>query len=163
MSLPVERDPTWAPADSRPLATIARNVTTRYLSNFVDLGIGLLMLPFNLHHLGWEAYGLWVLTAGVTVHFSVLDLGYGSATVKFIAQYRAQRDGKALNEIASTMFYLFAAIGIVAYAVIVALAFNLDHLFAITPEQAHVGQWILLIVGLNIACNFPFSVYGGIT
>jgi len=163
VSLPVERDPTWAPADSRPLATIARNVTTRYLSNFVDLGIGLLMLPFNLHHLGWEAYGLWVLTAGVTVHFSVLDLGYGSATVKFIAQYRAQRDGKALNEIASTMFYLFAAIGIVAYAVIVALAFNLDHLFAITPEQAHVGQWILLIVGLNIACNFPFSVYGGIT
>ncbi len=163
MSEPVDRHPTWAPADSRPFATIARNVSTRYLSNLIELAIGLVMLPFNLHHLGPQAYGLWMLTAGVTIHFSVLDLGYGSATVKFIAQYRAQRDGRALNEIASTMFFLFAAIGIVAYAVIALLAFNLNHVFRITPEQAEVGRWILLLVGVNIALNFPFSVFGGIT
>ena len=51
------------------------------------------MLPFNVRHLGPAAYGLWILTASVTVHFSVLDLGYGGAIVKFIAQYRARRDG----------------------------------------------------------------------
>jgi O-antigen/teichoic acid export membrane protein len=150
-----------APKDHH-LVTIARNVGTRYLAIAVELLIGLVMLPFNLRHLGQDAYGLWTLTAGVTIHFSVLDLGYGSAVVKFIAQYRAHRNGRALNEIASTMFFIYAAIGVAAYLIVIALAFNIQHLFRITPEQAETGKWILLIVGLNIACNFPFSVFGGV-
>jgi O-antigen/teichoic acid export membrane protein len=144
------------------LVTIARNVGTRYLAIAVEMAIGLVMLPFNLRHLGQDAYGLWMLTAGLTIHFSVLDMGYGSAVVKFIAQYRAQRDARALNEIASTMFFVYAAIGVAAYLVVIPLALNLDHFFRITPEQAQVGKWILLIIGLNIACNFPFSVFGGV-
>jgi O-antigen/teichoic acid export membrane protein len=158
---PDEIEAYLAPKDHH-LVTIARNVGTRYLAIAVELLIGLVMLPFNLHHLGQEAYGLWMLSAGVTVHFSVLDLGYGSAVVKFIAQYRAHRDGRALNEIASTMFYVYAAIGVAAYLVVIALALNFQHFFRITPEQAEIGKWILLIIGLNIACNFPFSVFGGV-
>ena len=78
--------------------------------------IGLLMLPFNLHHLGTDAYGLWMLLGSMAVHFSVLDLGYGGALVKFMAQYRAHRERARLNEIASTLFFVFAGIGVLAYA-----------------------------------------------
>jgi O-antigen/teichoic acid export membrane protein len=151
------------PQEDRPLRTIFRNVATRYLSVAAEMAIGLITLPFNLHHLGTEAYGLWMLTAGVTIHFSILDLGYGGAMVKFIAQYRAHRDTRALNEIASTLFYLFAVFGVLAYLVVIGLAFNLDHVFRITAAQAEVGQWILLIIGVNVAINFPFSVYGGVS
>ncbi len=52
--------------------------------------------------------------------------------------------------------------GILAYAVVVGVAFNLDHVFKITPEQAETGKWILLIIGVHVALNFPFSVYGGV-
>ena len=44
----------------------------------------------------------------------------------------------------------------------IGLAFNLEHVFRITPAQAEIGKWILLIIGLNVAINFPFSVYGGV-
>ena len=159
--VPDQADEYLTPRDHH-LVTIARNVGTRYLAIVVELLIGLVMLPFNLQHLGQEAYGLWVLSAGVTIHFSVLDMGYGSAVVKFIAQYRARRDARALNEIASTMFYVYAAIGVAAYLVIIAIALNFQHFFRITPEQAEIGKWILLIIGLNIACNFPFSIFGGV-
>jgi len=57
---------------------------------------------------------------------------------------------------------VYAAIGVAAYLVVVALALNFQHFFRITPEQAEIGKWILLIIGLNIACNFPFSVFGGV-
>ena len=156
-------EPAWVPQEDRPLRTIFRNVATRYLSVAAELAVGLLTLPFNLHHLGTEAYGLWMLTAGVTIHFSILDLGYGGAMVKFIAQYRAHKDSRALNEIASTLFYLFACFGVIAYLVVVGLAFNLDHVFNITAAQAETGKWILLIIGVNVAINFPFSVYGGVS
>ncbi len=152
----------WAPDDRGQLATIAKNVTTRYLAIGVEMVIGLLMLPFNLHHLGKEAYGLWMLTGSVTIHFSILDMGYGGALVKFMAQYRAHRNARALNEIASTLFFVFAAVGLLAYLVAIGLAFNLDHIFKIDAAQAQTGKWILLIIGLNVALNFPFSVFGGV-
>jgi O-antigen/teichoic acid export membrane protein len=149
--------------EERPLLTIVRNVATRYVAVVVEMLTGLVTLPFNLHHLGADAYGLWMLTAGVTIHFSILDLGYGGAMVKFIAQYRAWKDPSALNEIASTLFFLFAAFGLMAYLVAAGLALNLDHVFRITAAQAQVGKWILLIIAVNVAMNFPFSVYGGVT
>ena len=156
-------EPAWMPQEDRPLRTIFRNVATRYIAVAAELAIGLITLPFNLHHLGTEAYGLWMLTAGVTIHFSILDLGYGGAMIKFIAQYRAHKDSRALNEIASTLFYLFAAFGILAYLAVIGLAFNLEHVFRISQAQAEIGKWILLIIGVNVAINFPFSVYGGVS
>ena len=103
-----------------------------------------------------------MLLGSITVHFSVLDLGYAGALVKFMAQYRAHRNAQALNEIASTLFFVFAGMGLVAYAAAAGVAFNLDHLFKITPAQAETGKWILLIIAVHVALNFPFSVYGGV-
>jgi len=142
--------------------SVFRNVASRYLVIVIESLLGLLMLPFNVRHLGSEAYGLWLLIGSVVVHFSVLDLGFGGALVKFVAEYRARRDAEALNEIASTMFVVFGALGLIAYAAVVVVAFNLGHVFRVTPEQAVLGRWLLLIIGLNVAANFPFSVYGAV-
>jgi O-antigen/teichoic acid export membrane protein len=148
--------------EERPLFTVARNVSSRWLTIIVDMLVGLVMLPFNVSHLGPAAYGLWILTASITVHFSVLNLGFGGALVKFVAQYRAHRNGRALNEIASTLFFVFLAAGVVAYSITVLLAFNLDAVFRLTPDQVSVGRTLLLIIGVQVALNFPFSVYGGV-
>lgn len=157
----VSSDRIWG-GKNQQLSLIARNVTMDYASTFVELIIGVLMLPFNVAHLGQSAYGLWVLTASVTVYFSMLDLGYGSAQVKFAAQYRAQRDSSALNQIISTIFFVFTAIGVLAYALAAVLAFNLEKLFNLSPEQATTGRQVLLIISAYIALGFPFSVFGGV-
>ncbi|HSE97221.1 MAG TPA: oligosaccharide flippase family protein [Blastocatellia bacterium] len=154
-------DAAWDDKD-RQLSLIARNVSMDYAVVFVELVIGLVMLPFNTAHLGQSAYGLWVLTASITIYFSMLDLGYGAAMVKFAAQYRAHRDATALNQVVSTIFFIFSAIGLAAYALAVLLALNLESLFNVTPEQAATGQQVLLIISVYIALGFPFSVFGGI-
>jgi O-antigen/teichoic acid export membrane protein len=152
----------WAPARDRQIVTVARNVSTRYVAIAVEIAIGLVMLPLNLGYLGQAAYGLWMLIGSFTIHFSLLDLGYGGAIVKFMAHYRAHRDARALNEIASTLFVVFAGIGVLTYAAAATVAFNLGDLFHLQPGQAETGQWITLIVGAYVALNFPFSVYGGV-
>jgi O-antigen/teichoic acid export membrane protein len=148
--------------DDRPVVTIARNVSSRWLAFAVEVVLGLVMLPFNLTHLGSAAYGLWVLTASVTVHFSVLNLGFGGALVKFVAQYRAHQRARAINEIASTLFFIFLGAGAVAYLVAALVAFNIGALFPLTAEEAATGRTLLLIIAVHVALNFPFSVYGGI-
>ncbi len=152
----------WAAPPGGHVLILARNVSTRYVAVAAEMVLGLVMLPFNLAYLGKEEYGLWVLLGSLTLHFSTLELGYGSGLVRFVAHYRAINDVRALNEIASTVFFVFSGLALVAYAAVVGIAFNLSHIFTLTPDQAHTGQWILLITGIFVAMNFPFGVYGGI-
>ena len=162
MTRSATRDPWGGYDDDRQLVTVARNVTTRYLAIITDALIGLVLLPFNVHHLGPAAYGLWMLTASMTTYFSVLDLGFGGSIVKFVAHYRAKRDIRGLNEIASTLFGIFAVTGCVAYAVFVLLAFNIRHVVNITPDQEAIGRSLMLIIGVYVSLGFPFSIFGGI-
>ena len=142
--------------------TVARNVSTRYLAIGVESVLGLVVLPFNVAHLGASAYGLWMLTASVTTYFSILDLGYSGALVKFVAQYRARHDYRALNEILSTTFSVFATFGVVTYLVAIGVAVFMGRIFQLSPEQVHVGRIVLLIISLNVAAGTAFSVFGGV-
>jgi O-antigen/teichoic acid export membrane protein len=147
------------PAES---VTIARNVSTRYLAISIEAALGLMILPFNVAHLGQSAYGLWMLTASITAYFSVLDFGYSGALVKFVAQYRAKRDLRALNEILSTTFAIFATFGVITYLAAIVLAFYMDRLFQLSPDQVHLGRMVLLIISVNVAFGTAFSVFGGV-
>src|SRR6185312_10211019 len=95
--LPAE-NPAWA-GDQHQISLIARTVSMDYLVTFVELLLGIFMLPFNTSHLGQSAYGLWVLVASVTFYFSMLELGYGYALVKYVAQFRAHGDAEGLNQV----------------------------------------------------------------
>jgi O-antigen/teichoic acid export membrane protein len=159
----VNATPSPAAIDSgEETLTVARNVSTRYLAIAMEAALGLVVLPFNVAHLGTSAYGLWILTASVTAYFSVLDLGYGGALVKFVAQYRARRDFRALNEILSTIFVVFATFGVLTYLVAIVIAVFLGGLFHLAPDQVHVGRIVLLITSLNVAAGTAFSVFGGV-
>lgn len=151
----------WA-IEERPLRAIARNVSTKYLAYGVDAAIGLMMLPFNLEHLGKPLYGLWILTASITTSFGLLDLGYGGSLVRFIAQYRALGDRKALNAILSTLFVVYALIGVATFGLALVLAAHIDSIFRIEPADVGAARQVLLIISLYIAGRFIFSVYGGV-
>ena len=151
----------WGPPD-RTLELLARNVSTRYAAIFVDGAIGLVLLPFNVSHLGRAAYGLLTLTTSVTWFFGVLDLGYGSALVKFIAQYRAKRDRTALNEIVSTVGVVFAGLGLLCFGVMAVVAWRVGSLFNLDPGDVRTAQYLLLIVGAYLSLRFPLAIFGAV-
>lgn len=144
------------------LVTFARNVGTRYALIVVNALIGLVVLPFNVEHLGKAAYGLWMLAASLTVYFTAIDLGYGGAVIRFVAEYRARGNARALNEILSTMFVAFCAMGVLCYLLAIAAAAALPHIFNLHPDQVQTGRLVLLIISAQVALYFPFSIYGGV-
>jgi O-antigen/teichoic acid export membrane protein len=142
--------------------TIARNLSTRYLAIGTEMVIGLLVLPFNVAHLGPAAYGLWMLASGATMYFSILDLGYQNALIKYVAKYRAEGNPQALNEILSSTFFLFTALAVLAYGVAVVAALYLDAMFQIAPEQLALGRTVFLVVSVHFAAGLVFGVFGGV-
>ncbi len=148
--------------DASEAVVVARNVSSRCIAIVVEMALGVVVLPFNVVHLGKAAYGLWMLAASITAYFSILDLGYGGALVKFVAQYRARRDYRALNEILSTTFCLFAALGGVAYLAAIVVALFIGRLFHLDAADAHVGRIVLLVISLNVFVGMAFGVFGGV-
>jgi len=148
--------------ESHQTRTVAFNVAGRYFALAVELVLGLVMLPFNAHHLGASEYGLWMLAASIVAYFPVLDLGYGAAMERFVAHYRSQRDGEAIKEIASTLVFVFSLIGVVAFAVMAVIALNLGRMFNLPPDQARTGALVLLCVAAQFAIGLPFAIFGGI-
>jgi O-antigen/teichoic acid export membrane protein len=142
--------------------TVALNATARWITIAVELILGFVMLPFNTRYLGADDYGLWMLAASVVAYFPVLDLGYAGAMDRFVAHYRATRNVQAINEIASTLFFIFAFTGAIAFAIICVLALNIGSLFSLNDHQAYEGQWVMLLVGLQFTLGLPFAAFGGV-
>jgi len=155
-----------APAGPRQYQAIvgmARNVSARYVLVLLSVAVGFLMVRFNMRHLGQEAYGLWMLAASVTTYFTVLDLGYGTAVVKYIAEHRARKDVRGINEVLSTMAFVFTGLGAVCFAAAIVTAVLLPVLFNVTPDQVWVGRIVLLLIALQLSLTFPFAIFGSVT
>jgi O-antigen/teichoic acid export membrane protein len=120
------------------------------------------MLPFNTHYLGASDYGLWMLAASIVAYFPVLDLGYGGAMERFVAHYRTQRHARAINEIASTLVFVFAAIGLAAFGLLAVVALNLGNWFDLPADQRHSGAIVMMLVGAQFALGLPFAIFGAI-
>jgi O-antigen/teichoic acid export membrane protein len=141
---------------------VALNVVGRYVTLALEMVVGLLMLPFNANHLGASEYGLWMLAASIVAYFPVLDLGLGNAMERSVAHYRAQRDPEAINEVASTLVFVFAATGLLALLVVGGVAWNIARVFDLPPAQAHTGRILMMMIGAQVAIGLPFTIYGAV-
>ena len=141
---------------------VALNVAGRYVTLGLELVLGLMMLPFNAHHLGGSEYGLWMLAASVVAYFPILDLGLGSAMERAVAHHRAQRDPNAINEVASTLVFVFAGTGLIALLVVSGIAWNFGRFFDLGPEQARTGRLLMMMIGVQVALGLPFTIFGGV-
>ena len=159
----MSRNPTAIVWEEQEQARIvALNVIGRYATLTIEMVVGLLMLPFNANHLGAREYGLWMLAASIVSYFPVLDLGLGNAMERAVAQYRAQRDPEAINEVASTLVFVFAGTGLIAMLVVTGVAWNIGHIFDLAPAQVPTGRILMMMIGAQVAIGLPFTIYGGV-
>ena len=142
--------------------TLALNVGGRYMALAFELALGMVMLPFNTRYLGASEYGLWMLAASIVAYFPILDLGYCGAMERFVAHYRARREAQAINEITSTLVVVFSCIGLLAFAIAGAIAWNLGTWFDLNPAQARTGAIVMLLVTVQFAIGMPFAIFGGV-
>ena len=103
-------------------------------------------------------FGLWTLIGTFLGYYSLLDAGLSSAASRYMAGAIGAGKDKEFNEIFNTALFLFIGIGIIALILAFALAF-LAPLFFSNIEDAQLFYKIVLILGINIAIDFPLSVF----
>lgn len=126
--------------------------------------VGLLYTPYMLHTLGQSEYGLYSLVASVIGYLTILDLGFGTAIIRYTAKFRAEGKIKEQYEMFGMFLILYLVIGIIAFLAGLALYYNVDAIFGqtMTTTELSRARIMMLILTANLAITFPMSIFGSI-
>lgn len=136
--------------------------------NYVIIGlnalVALLYTPYMLRMLGQSEYGLYSLVASVISYLTVLDLGFGNATIRYTAKYRAEGKVKEQYELFGMFFLFYLTISAIVVLAGCWLCFNVDILFGktLTPSELSRAQIMMFILVANLAFTFPMSIFSSI-
>ncbi len=148
----------------RPAWNLLTGTLTRYVLLFVNIAIGIFLMPFTMHHLGAAQYGLWQLAASMTAYLQLLDLGYGNGLVRQLTRADAAGDESGMNAILSTFLVVYGVIAVLAMTAILVLANVVVPRFPnLSTEEITTAKIVLMILGVRVAIAFPMSVFGAVT
>lgn len=126
--------------------------------------VGLLYTPFMLRMMGKSEYGLYSIAASIVAYLTILDLGFGNAIVRYTAKFRVEGKQEEQYRMFGMFFLLYCGIGVVALIIGGILYLNAGNIFdvSMTTSELERTRFILLLMVVNLAITFPFSLFGSI-
>jgi O-antigen/teichoic acid export membrane protein len=101
--------------------------------------LGLITTPFLVHHLGPAQYGIFALIGIIATYLSNLEIGFGQATLRFVARARAAGDADDEANVLTTSLAVFAVAGTTAALIaFLGSSFISDH-FVHGPARGQVA------------------------
>lgn len=139
---------------------LAINTITNYLRFVVIIAVMLVITPLMLRSLGTDAYGLWALIFSVLGIFQLADFGFGTATLKFIAEAIGAKSYDRLPKIVSTMAYVYLALAGLALIALIILTPFFNRLFSIPPTLQNVALIVLWILAFRLVIlELPLTLF----
>src|SRR5579863_10691345 len=89
-----------------------KNVASSWGGLAVNIGVGFFLSPFILHHLGDEAFGLWVLIFSLTGYYGIFDFGIRSSLVRYVSKFEATGDKEQLAKLVNTSLFTYSCLGL---------------------------------------------------
>jgi O-antigen/teichoic acid export membrane protein len=136
---------------------LRRRMVRGTASNAAGQVIGLvtifLLTPYILDRVGVTGYGLWILIGSFVSYGALLDLGIGSAVIKFIAEFRARREADRMRVLLATVLRLYLGLGLAVLVLSVVLARFFADLIRVDPSQQGTASLLVLLMGLNLAVS----------
>ncbi len=143
---------------------LARNASINVVAQLIVALTAIVLLPIVVKELGEDAYGLLSLALVVFSSFSLLDLGLGRTTTKFVAEHLAKGDLDSIGPIIWTSFGIQVAIGGLAGLVFGLSASWLTHrVLNVAPTLIFDAEKTLLILAIAIPVGLgSFSLRGAL-
>ncbi|NER15585.1 lipopolysaccharide biosynthesis protein [Spongiivirga citrea] len=135
------------------------NYTTIFL---INVG-GLLLTPFILSRLGQEEYGIYITIGALVGTISLFDFGLNNTVVRFVAKYRAEKDGEGEENFLAVVMWLYLIIaGLVIISGLIFYQFIDSYFTKMEPDELHIAKMMFIILVLNLAVSLPGNAFTGI-
>lgn len=148
---------------TRP-GSLARNVASNWIGIPISVAYGLIITPIIVRALDTELYGVWSFLNGLLMYSDLLYVGLGSALIKYVAQHRANNDEASMNRLVSVVTGIYGGIGLVCFAVMVAISTVVPHAFAepLSADAARAASITCLLLGAQLFFVFLGSAFSGV-
>jgi O-antigen/teichoic acid export membrane protein len=142
---------------------VFRNVAYNFLSQVWFLILPLATSPYIIRHLGVDAFGVLSLAGAIIGYLAVLDLGMGTATIKYIADAYVARDFQAVSKVIGTSIVIYSGLGLLGTLTILATA-NLivTRLLHVPANLVSITLIVFYVSSLGFLVNMPLTVFNAI-
>jgi len=127
----------------------------------VNLGVAFYLLPFLVRHLGERWYGIWTILGTVMGYYYLVDFGLATAVSRYVTRYLAVRDQENANTVINTSLVIYGVMSLVILSLSL-VAGVAAGLFLEDPAEIRTVRALLLVLGTNLALEFPFKAFAGV-
>jgi O-antigen/teichoic acid export membrane protein len=138
------------------------NIASNYLRFLVGMVVVFFLTPYIVSRIGVDLFGLWSLIFSVVGVFGLLDLGFATAAVKYVAELSAKKDHAGRNQVLATLVVVYTALGGVCLLLVAALAGTAPSWFDLSEDQREAFTIALWLLGTAVALGFPLSLFKAI-
>jgi O-antigen/teichoic acid export membrane protein len=142
-------------------ARFRRNTFTLYLNTIAAAVIALVMTPVLAQGLGKHDFGIWVVVGSMILYLELLEFGFGTATIKYVAEFEALEDRERLRSAIATSFWVLALPGVIALLLGIAAAAAFPYLLDIREGAETAARLLILMLAANMAISIPGDTFGG--
>lgn len=136
------------------------NVGANYAAFAAAALASLVLTPLLLHHLGETAFGIWALAASVVGYLELLELGFGVATTKLVAEDAGVRPRGVIRTL-NTNFFVLAVLGVVALGIGLVVSLLAPSWFNVPAALTSETTWTFAILSVALAASIPGDSFGG--
>jgi O-antigen/teichoic acid export membrane protein len=146
------------------LGKLAEKTVKNSIYSVLEFGwpilLAILVTPFIVKKLGVDAYGVWALVSVVLGFFALLDLGIGTAAIKYIAQGYGEKDFEGINKIINSTLFVFFIIGSAGAVIIFVLTIPLvTKILNIPKNLVNVAEFAFYLASLGFLFNMINGVF----
>jgi O-antigen/teichoic acid export membrane protein len=142
---------------------LARNTMLNLAGQVLPLLVAIFTVPYVIHQLGPDRYGLYSLAWTVVGYFALFDLGIGPATTKYVAELLGSGETDRLPEMVWTAVASQTCLGLIAGILVAAASpFLVEHVLKIPAGLHPQAQVIFLIMAVALPVDFASGSVQGV-
>lgn len=148
---------------SSSVRVVLGNAFANVLRGGIAALVAIALPPILTRSLPVSTFGVWGLVLQLGAYVGVLDFGLQTAVSRFVAHYNELGDRTRRDSVISTAFAALAALGTVALAGMLVLAWQLPRIFPQMPGPLHgEARLALVMVGGSLAFSLPLGTFNSI-
>lgn len=135
-----------------------------YISITIRNVVGLLLIPFIIHHVGISEYGIYSLVTTLSGYLIILEMGLSNTTIRFLSKYKANNNKEQEKQFLSVIFFIYGAITLFVLCVGALIWLNIPNLFeqSLSSNEISILQPAFLVLLISIAITLMSNSFTGI-
>lgn len=131
-----------------------RNVASGSIQQFSRILVGFFMLPYAMHRLGEEEFGLYQIAFSVIVLFNFLQIGLGPTLVRFSSQALANDKPENVRDICSSGLFVLSSLGVIGMTLLLLLTPFFLNFYSVPNSLIYDASGLCVCLGFSFFLSF---------